>query len=277
MINPAVYGLSNEAYHHEKQEGKYLSSSQNVRSYNDWHNTKLRAKNITETWRRKQQERCLSLIGHKYGRLTVLDIAEPKIRPNGQRVPMLLCRCDCGKDVEVCSYELTGHKTISCGCYRSEANHAATHRQTGTRLHRLWINMRQRCRDSHTKSYNNYGGRGIKVCGEWDSFERFKEWAESEGWDERKSGKEQSLDRIDVNGNYCPENCRFVSMKKQENNRRNTPMITYHGETLPIGEMASKYGLKRETLYDRIIMWGWTVEDAIEKPIDISKRRKNYE
>ena len=65
-------------------------------------------------------------------------------------------------------------------------------------------------------------------------------------------------------------------MKKQENNRRNTPMITYRGETLPISEMASKYGLKRETLYDRIIMWGWTVEDAIEKPIDISKRRKNY-
>lgn len=136
--------------------------------------------------------------------------------------------------------------------------------------------MRQRCRDSNVKCYNNYGGRGIKVCSEWDSFESFREWAIANGWDDNKSRKEQSLDRIDVNGDYSPENCRFVSMKIQENNRRNTPMLTYRGETLSIGDMALKYGLKRETLYDRIIMWGWSVEDAIERPIDISKRRRNH-
>lgn len=228
---------------------------------------------MANTWRRKQHERCLSLIGNKYGRLTVVGIAEPKIRPNGQRVPMLLCKCDCGKEVDICSYELTSYKTVSCGCYRKELSHRGTHHQTGTRLHNLWIHMRQRCRDPKVRSYKNYGGRGIKVCAEWDSFERFKEWAESAGWDEGKSSKEQSLDRIDVNGDYCPENCRFVSMRKQENNRRNTPMLTYHGETLPISELALKYGICRMTLYDRIFMRGWSVEESIENPVDISKSR----
>lgn len=257
-MESVIHGLSNDDYHV------------------DGHDASSKTRNAVITRRRKQYERCLSLIGVKYGKLTVLNVATPKIRPNGQRVPMLLCRCDCGKEVEVCSYELTAHKTISCGCYRSETNHAATHRQTGTRLHTLWVHMRQRCRDINCKAYKNYGGRGIKVCSEWETFDNFKKWADENGWNESKSGKEQSLDRIDVNGDYCPENCRFVSMKVQENNRRNTPMLTYRGETLSIGDMALKYGLKRANLYDRIIMWGWSVEDAIEKPIDISKRRKNY-
>ncbi len=265
MIEQTIHGLSNETYHREERIGLSFSQIKN--------RTRIK---MTDTWRRKQHERCLSLIGNKYGKLTVIGIAKPKIRPNGQRVPMLLCKCDCGKEVNVCSYELTGQKTVSCGCFRKELSHRGTHHQTGTRLHKLWIHMRQRCRDPKIKCYENYGGRGIKVCAEWDSFERFKDWAESNGWDDKKSRKEQSLDRIDVNGDYCPENCRFVSMKKQENNRRNTPMLTYRGETLPIGEMASKYGLNRVTLYDRIIMRGWSVEDAIEKPIDITKRRKNY-
>lgn len=266
-MEPIVYGLSNEQYHRGEEERAYLSSSQSE--------NKAQIK-MTDTWRRKQHEQCLSLIGNKYGRLTVTGVAEPKIRPNGQKVPMMWCKCECGNKVEVCRYELTRHKTVSCGCYRSELSHRGTHHQTGTRLYKLWIHIRQRCRDSKLKCYPNYGGRGIKVCSEWDTFERFKDWAESNGWDDKKSRKEQSLDRIDVNGDYCPGNCRFVTMKKQENNRRNTPMITYRGKTLPISEMASKYGLKRVTLYDRIIMRGWSVEDAIEKPIDVSKRRKDY-
>lgn len=96
----------------------------------------------------------------------------------------------------------------------------------GTRLYRTWANMKQRCLNETRPDYKNYGGRGIKVFVEWYEFENFYRWAMSSGYDDNLT-----LDRIDPNGDYCPSNCRWVSLKKQENNRTNNVLITLNGET----------------------------------------------
>lgn len=141
-----------------------------------------------------------------------------------------------------------------------------THGMSGTRLYRIWKSMRTRCMDKNAKAYENYGGRGITICSDWDDFMKFYRWAIESGYDENAERGECTLDRIDVNGNYCPENCRWVSMKEQFNNKQHHYMLTFSGKTMNLAQWSKAYGIRRETLRSRLEN-GWDVEKALTHPV----------
>ena len=150
----------------------------------------------------------------KYGRWTV--IADKGYNKSHHK--LLLCRCDCGTERIIQEGNLKECRTRSCGCLRKEVSTArsTTHGKSNTRLFKIWMNIRNRCVRCTASDYKYYGGRGISVCNEWaNSFEAFYSWAVSNGYEEHLT-----IDRIDVNGNYCPENCRWVTMKVQSQNKR---------------------------------------------------------
>lgn len=162
--------------------------------------------------------------GEKYGLLTVLHRGQDYISPNGKRYVRWVCRCECGNVTEVCAFDLASGHTKSCGCKKSIAA-SITHTKHGGRKDRLYkvlSNMKNRCYNEKSKDYKYYGGRGITICDEWlSSYSKFKEWAYMHGYDDSACSGECTIDRIDVNGNYEPNNCRWVSMDVQSKNRRN--------------------------------------------------------
>lgn len=137
------------------------------------------------------------------------------------------CKCDCGNITVVTGSNLTSGHTKSCGCLNSkmtsERNKVimVVHGGVNDRLYEVWGSMKKRCNNPNDKSYKNYGGRGIKVCKEWDeNYLSFKKWAYKNGYDENAPHGECTIDRIDVNGNYEPNNCRWISNAEQQKNKR---------------------------------------------------------
>lgn len=187
-------------------------------------------------------KRPMNLSGRKFGRLTVISEAERVLYKERR----WLCKCDCGNNKVILQGSLLTGKTKSCGCLQSETSRrkATKHNLCGTRIYNTYNNMIKRCYHPSQKDYEIYSGRGIKVCDEWlNSFSKFVEWALNNGYDDTLT-----LDRIDVNGNYEPSNCRWVTYKEQMRNTRRTHFVTYNGETLCVTDWAKKIGVKRERI-----------------------------
>ena len=128
----------------------------------------------------------------------------------------------------------------------------------------MWANMKNRCYNPNYSEYKSYGGRGISVCEEWMDYPQFKEWALFTGYDETLPRGQQTLDRIDYNGNYCPDNCRFVNMFIQANNKQDNVRITYNGEEHTLSEWANILNIKYDYLYYRFRTKGTPFEEIIK-------------
>lgn len=204
----------------------------------------------------------IPMIGKRFGKLTV--ISESNKDKRGEC--FWICRCDCGNTKTVSGYKLRSGNTSSCGCLQKEIRASGvlrrTHGMTKTRLYSAFYNMRSRCYYKKNLMYKNYGGRGIRVCEEWESFESFKKWAFANGYEEGLT-----LERIDVNKNYCPENCKWIPVKDQYLNRTDSHKITAFGKTQTLKEWADEIGIKYDTLERRINAYGWPVEKALKTPV----------
>ena len=194
--------------------------------------------------------------GEKFNKLTVIELAETKlyINPHGRKLlkKYYKCKCDCGNEVIVYQGQLTSGHTQSCGCLTLK------HGLWQSRLYNIWRGMLKRCNLKSSKDYMRYGGRGINVCEEWkNDFKTFYDWALNNGYDDTLS-----IDRIDVNGNYEPSNCRWQTAAQQANNKRSNVLITYNGETHNITEWAKKLNIPRHQIYHRIKA-NWSIEKAL--------------
>ena len=196
------------------------------------------------------------LTGRRFGRLSVIGLDYIDSAKNTR----WYCKCDCGNSVSVRSHGLVSGGTKSCGCYKREVAcfvsrksntvHGLTNKH---KLYGVWKNIRQRCTNPNNPSYKNYGGRGISMSEEWDEYPIFLEWAMENGYKEGLT-----IERIDNDGDYSPDNCTFVDNVKQQRNRRKTIMLTYRGETRALSEWCEQFGLKLKTCYGRMHYYGWS-------------------
>lgn len=206
------------------------------------------------------------LAGLRFGHLTVLE--KSQIVRGRQR--LWKCVCDCGKETFVAGGNLRSGHTKSCGCYRESgrANLHRTHGGSRSRLYEIYHGMKKRCYNPNCKAYARYGGRGITICDEWlDSFESFREWALSNGYQDNLS-----IDRIDNDGLYAPENCRWESSATQRRNRDDIAEIEYMGEKMCLSDAADLAGIPVKTVRKRIFVLGWSADRALSEPVE--KRRK---
>lgn len=213
-------------------------------------------------------------IGKKFNRLTVLDEEVRRIGKYNKCVHFFKCQCDCGKITHTRKFYVIHGRVKSCGCYSREKvaernlKHGQAKHGKNTNLYRRWVSMRSRCKCEFPSIYKNYGSRGISVCKEWDkSFEAFAEWAINNGYRE-----DLTLDRIDVNGNYEPDNCRWITNAEQQNNRRDNVIIEIDGEEHNITEWIRLKGLNEGTIKCRIYGYGWDPKEAITTPVLTEKK-----
>lgn len=188
--------------------------------------------------------------GQKFGRLTALY----KLNNYHKKDRLYwLCACECGNLVEVAGDNLRLSKQTSCGCLHKK------HNKSNTRIFNIWIGIKQRCYDSKRKNYKYYGARGIKVCDEWQNdFMSFYNWSINNGYKEGLT-----IDRINVDGNYEPSNCRWLTNKQQQRNKHNNRNITIKGETHCLSEWCEILGLNYSTVKNRVFR-GWSIEKALK-------------
>ena len=209
------------------------------------------------------------LTGMKFGRLTVIK-QDGKYK-NGAR--LWLCKCDCGNEKHVAGTHLLSGKIRSCGCFLSETTvkrnkvEKVRHGKRNTRIYHTWRSVKDRCLNPNIKAYPRYGGRGIMICEEWkNDFQAFYDWSMANGY-----ADDLTLDREDVNGNYEPDNCRWVSMKKQANNRRSNVQLTYNGETKTLSEWADYLDIPYSRIEKRYSA-GMPIEKILYKGNLLNKR-----
>jgi len=221
-------------------------------------------------------QKIVLVIGSIWGRLTVLEQAEPLTYRRGgtfgatYEKHRAVCRCECGTQLIVRVDMLRSGHTRSCGCLIGESARArfTTHGQRNTPEWHIWNHAKQRCVNPRDKNYAEYGERGITMC---------ERWLHSPGNFFEDMGPrptpQHTLERRNNRLGYSPENCEWATRSTQTRNRRVTNMLTYNGKTLPLVEWADRLGMSRETLYSRVRRYGWSTEDALSIPPIPSPRR----
>lgn len=205
--------------------------------------------------------RFIDLTGQRFGRLTVVKRVDDCVRSNGKKRVQWLCKCSCkeGNEVIVCGDHLKNGHTKSCGCYQKEMAklHSTTHGFSNSRLESIFFGMKNRCYNKNSPRYKDYGMKGIRICNRWlSNREEFFLWALDNGYNDTLS-----IDRVDNDGDYCPENCRWVTSKTQANNTSRNRYVTYNGKTMTISQWSDEVNIPYRVLLYRITA-GWDMEDA---------------
>lgn len=195
-----------------------------------------------------------AIIGCRYGRLTVISQYRA-----GERSEWT-CRCDCGAVAIVRRSNLVSGNTRSCGCLQRElrGTHNLKHGRSNSSAYWRWKAMIQRCTNPKAKSYSNYGGRGIRVCERWRDFQAFYA-------DMGEPPPGGTIERLNNNGDYCPENCIWASQSEQNRNQRRTVILTHAGVTKPLIAWAEELGVHYILIHNRLKR-GWSVERAVTTP-----------
>lgn len=209
----------------------------------------------------KEKHYYKDLAGEKFSRLKVIKYAYTR-----NKRAYWLCECVCGNTKVVSTTDLKTGNTQSCGCLKHErvktfySNLNKTHGMKGTKIYSKWLSMKARCYKKSCKGYKNYGGRGIKVCDDWkNSFITFYEWAIKNGYQDNLT-----IERIDVNGNYEPDNCKWITNTEQQNNKKNNTYIIYNGDKHTIAEWSRIMGINKNTISGRLRK-GWTTKRVLSK------------
>lgn len=198
----------------------------------------------------------IDLVGERFGRLVVAKLAFTVER--GRKV--WFCLCDCGGFKDVSSTSLRSGKTKSCGCLHKERARSMrrTHGSTSggaSRTYRIWSGILSRCRTPSATGYANYGGRGIKICERWLAFENFLD-------DMGECPEGYSIDRLNVDGDYCPENCRWTTTNEQARNTSRTRYVLVGGVRRVARDVAAENGISESAFKKRLYKYGWTLEEA---------------
>lgn len=202
-------------------------------------------------------------VGKKYNMLTVISFnRRDKILYKSSKY-FFNCKCDCGGLAVVSLSNLKRGHSKSCGCLKLQVSKDngkrwKTHGMYGTRIYVIWKGMISRCINKKDLNYKRYGERGITICDEWRNFEGFKNWAFSNGYKENLS-----IERIDNNGNYSCENCKWANEEQQANNRRSNVFIEYKGKKLTMAQWSKKLGGHPAMVWSRINKLGWTEHKAV--------------
>lgn len=199
----------------------------------------------------------IDLTNQKFGRLVVLKRAN---NSSDNRV-MWECKCDCGNGCYVRAKDLINGKTQSCRCLHKEwlSNRFKKHGMSKLPLYNIWSSTKNRCYNKKCQDYKDYGARGIIICDEWlNNFQSFYDWAIANGYKEGLT-----IERINTNGNYNPNNCRWATNKEQQNNKRSNRLIEYKDKKQTISQWAEKLGIKYTTLYSRLNKLNWDIERAL--------------
>lgn len=187
-------------------------------------------------------------------RLTIISLL-PKVPYIDRRC---ICLCICGKKKEYRLSHVKAGKIRSCGCLRKDFPNSTIHGKEGTRIYNIWMSMKQRCNNPNNPDYNNYGGRGITINPTWYNFESF--YADMRD----PPSPQHSLNRIDNNGNYEPNNCKWSTQTEQQNNRRDTIYLTYNGKTLSLSDWARKLNVHAATLRQRYYR-KWPIGEILQE------------
>ena len=208
--------------------------------------------------------RANDLRGKRFGRLVVLKEAENSEHRKNRHVSWV-CKCDCGNTITTKSSNLTRGLTQSCGCLHSDRvkESHTKHGHANSRLYSIHKGMKQRCYNPKALRYDRYGARGITVCDEWNGangFENFYEWSQLNGYSDGLT-----IDRIDNNKGYFPENCRWANSYEQGNNKSSNRLISANGETHTVAEWSRITGINKNTIIGRLDNLGWSEEDSVNR------------
>ena len=212
-----------------------------------------------------------NLAGKVFGKLTVISLSDERSHNRGTTWN---CRCSCGNEVKIRSDSLVDRNTKSCGCLQKEAaaeicRNSAIHSASNTTEFYIRAGMIARCSNPNEPAYPQYGGRGIKICDRWRY--SFVNFLADMGY---RPSLNHSIDRIDNNGNYEPDNCRWATWEEQNNNKRSNILHNYRGLDYSLKQLSEEFYIKPTTIHQRITN-GWLIEDAVEIPVGQQNNRKH--